>query len=90
MAHFNLTNSEMSQDCYVSTNMFVDICLINVSVCIVSYPASEQQPSAVSCSVVCEAYSDAIFGQLVRVSSTHDVVSFNLCIGNLERSERKE
>lgn len=52
-----------------------------------SYPASQQQPSAVSCSVVCEAHRNAIFGQFVRVSSTHDVVSFDLCICNLERSE---
>lgn len=55
-----------------------------VRACVCSYPASQQQPGAVGCSIVSEAHSDAIFGQLVRVSSTHDMVSFNLCIGNLE------
>lgn len=52
-----------------------------------SYPAGQQQPGAVGCSVVCEAYSDSIFGQLVRIGGAHDVISFDLCIGNLENAQ---
>lgn len=58
-------------------------------VCVSSYPACQQQPSAVGCSVVSEAYSDTIFRQLVRVSSNNNVVSFDLCIGNLDETDRE-
>lgn len=50
-----------------------------------SYPASQQQPSAVGRSVVCKAYSDSVFGQLMGVRGTHNLVSFDLCIGNLDK-----
>lgn len=56
--------------------------------CVRSYPASQQQPGAVGRSVVREAYSDAIFGQLVRVGSAHNLVSFNLGIGDLDKTDR--
>lgn len=52
-----------------------------------SYPACQQQPSAVGCSVVGQAYSDAIFRQLVGVSGTHHMVSFDLCISNLDKTD---
>lgn len=55
--------------------------------CGFSYPACQEQPSAVGCSVVGKTHRDAIFGQLVRVSGAHNVVSFDLCIGDLDRTE---
>lgn len=61
----------------------------DTSVCECSYPAGQQQPGAVGCSIVCEAYSDSIFGQLVRIGGAHDVISFDLCIGNLENAQRR-
>lgn len=52
-----------------------------------SYPACQQQPCAVSSSIVGKADCDPIFGQFVRVSGTHNMVSFNLCIGNLQETD---
>lgn len=53
-----------------------------------SYPACQQQPSAIGCSVVREANSDAIFRQFVGVSGTHHMVSFDLCISNLVKTDK--
>lgn len=60
---------------------------IYVCVCAHAYPASQQQPSAVSSSIVCKAHCDTILGQLMRVSSTNDMVSLNLRVGNLDNAE---
>lgn len=59
-------------------------------VCVSVYPACQQQSGAVGCSVVGEAHSDPILRQLVRVGSAHDVVSFNLCVGDLQGSARED
>ena len=55
-----------------------------------AYPASQQQPGAVGCSVVRQAYSYPIFGQLVGVCSTHYLVSLDLCIGDLDKTETED
>ena len=51
-----------------------------------TYPASQQQPSAVGRSVVCEAHGDAIFRQFVGVSGADNLISLDFCIGNLVRA----
>lgn len=48
-----------------------------------SYPSCKQKSSAIGRSIVCEAYRDPVLWQLVGISSTHDLVSFDLCIGDL-------
>lgn len=63
---------------------------MSVCVCEGAYPACQQQSGAVGCSVVGEAHSDPIFRQLVRVGSAHDVVSFDLCVGDLQGSTRED
>lgn len=58
-----------------------------VCACAQAYPASQQQPGAVSSSIVCKAHCDTILGQLMRVSSTNDMVSLNLRVGNLDNAD---
>lgn len=52
--------------------------------CGYSYPTCQQQPGAVRRGVVGEADSDPVFGQLVGVGRTHDLVPFDFGVGNLE------
>lgn len=53
------------------------------------YPAGEEQSSAVGCCVVCQPHSDAILGELMRVRGTHNHVSFDLGVGNLQQKQAK-
>lgn len=52
-----------------------------------SHPTCQQQPRAIRRSVVGEANSDPIFGQLVRIGCTHNMVSFDFGVGNLEKDK---
>lgn len=54
-----------------------------------TYSAGQQQTSAVGCCVVSQTHRDSVFGQFVRVSGTHDHVTLDLGIGDLQHNRKK-